>query len=126
MRQNITAAILEAERQRCTAMLGNDITALDHLLDPRLVFAHATGALDDKAAYMTKMAAGKIAYIAIDWRSPQVTALGEAHGLLTGLMATHVRVDGLEKRLDNRVTMVWSLVDGAWRMLAFQSTPLKI
>lgn len=126
MGQDITAAIMQAEQARCAAMLGNDLAALDALLDPRLAFAHATGALDDKPAYMAKMAAGKIEYIAIDWPEQAVTALSEAHALLTGRMATHVRVDGVEKQLDNRVTTVWAKGGAGWRLLSFQSTPMKL
>lgn len=126
MTQNVNEAILGAENQRCAAMLGNDIAALDALLDPALSFAHATGAVDDKAAYMAKMAAGKIAYVSIDWPETNVTALGDAHALLTGRMATHVSVDGVDKQLDNRVTTVWALDAGNWRLLSFQSTPMKV
>lgn len=124
MSQEIAAAILDAEDQRCGAMLRNDGAALDALLDERLVFAHATGAIDDKAAYLAKMAAGRIAYIGIDWTETQVTGLGDANALLTGRMATHVSVNGVEKHLDNRVTTVWAQGENRWRLLAFQSTPI--
>ena len=125
MSQDPTAAILEAERRRCDAMLANDARALDAVLDAALSFAHATGAVDDKAAYMAKMAAGRIGYVAIDWPETHVAALGQDHALLTGRMATQVRVDGEEKHLDNRVTTIWRKSDAAWRLLAFQSTPIK-
>ncbi|HEX7741595.1 MAG TPA: nuclear transport factor 2 family protein, partial [Sphingobium sp.] len=121
-----TAAILDAEKQRCAAMLKNDAAGLDAILDPRLSFAHATGAVDDKAAYLAKMAEGKIDYIAIEWTDPVVTGLGDGHALLNGRMGTHVRVNGVEKQLDNRVTTVWAAGDKGWRLLAFQSTPMKV
>jgi hypothetical protein len=35
-----------------------------------------------------------------------------------------VRVEGVDKALVNRVTTVWSLNDGAWQMVVFQSTPM--
>jgi ketosteroid isomerase-like protein len=125
MSQNITSSIVDAEKRRCAAMLANDIAALDALLDPALSFAHATGAIDDKTVYMAKMAAGKIDYVAIDWSEQAVTPLGDAHALLIGRMATHVRVDGVEKQLDNRVSSVWKAAGaGGWRMLSFQSTPM--
>ena len=126
MNPDVNAAISTAEQHRCAAMLSNNIAALDALLDPRLSFAHATGVVDDKAAYLAKMAAGRIAYIAIDWPETKVTALGDDHGLLTGRMATHVSVEGVEKQLDNRVTMVWARGDSGWRLLSFQSTPMKL
>lgn len=125
-----TAAVRAAEHARCAAMLANDAGALDALLDPRLVFSHATGQVDDKPAYLAKMAAGRIEYRSIDWSEDVVVPLGADAALLTGRMTSRVSVEGIEKRLDNRVMAVWSLGDrgseGArWRMLAFQSTPLK-
>jgi len=37
---------------------------------------------------------------------------------------TEVSVNGVEKRLDNRVISVWVEAEGQWYMRAFQSTPL--
>jgi hypothetical protein len=39
-------------------------------------------------------------------------------------MTTDVRVEGVDKRLDNRVITVWSKTGNEWRLIAFQSTPL--
>ena len=126
MSHDPTTAILAAEQRRCAAMLANDAAALDALLDPRLAFSHATGQVDDKPAYMAKMAAGRIEYVSIDWSEDRVVPLGDQGALLTGRMTSTVRVEGVEKRLDNRVLAAWALGDGAWRIVAFQSTPLKI
>ena len=122
---DIEREVLAAERKRCAAMLAGDLPALDALLDARLHFSHATGAVDDKAAYIAKMAAGRIDYLAIDWSEQRVIALAEDAALLTGRMTSTVRVEGAQKRLDNRVISAWSLAEGAWRVVAFQSTPLK-
>lgn len=125
MGQELEIAILAAEAARCAAMLDKDIGALDALLDARLSFAHATGAVDDKTAYCAKIAAGKIDYLAIVWPEQTVLPLGGDHALLIGQMATQVRVDGIEKHLDNRVTTVWARAETGWRLLSFQSTPIR-
>ena len=70
------------------------------------------------------MAAGRIVYTAIAWSEERVTSLGPDHALLTGRMTTDVRVEGVEKRLNNRVMTVWTQQAGDWRLLAFQSTPI--
>jgi ketosteroid isomerase-like protein len=119
-------AVRAAEQHRCAAMLGNDAAALDALLDPRLAFCHATGQVDDKSAYMAKIAAGRITYLSIDWRDDQVEMLASGVALLSGQMTSHVTVEGSTKRLDNRVLAVWTATDGAWRLTAFQPTPLKL
>ena len=117
------SALIEAEQKRCAAMLANDAAALDALIDPRLYFSHATGAVDDKPAYMAKMAAGRIAYQSIDWDEQQVIDLGDV-ALLTGRMTLKVKVEGADRQLDNRVFTSWVWNDG-WRLIAFQSTPLR-
>lgn len=123
MSEAITTAIKAAEQARCSAMLANDNAALAALLDPRLQFHHATGAVDDRQAYLAKMTAGHIQYVAINWSEENVIALGDRAAVLTGRMNTDVRVEGVDKALTNRVTTVWSLNDGTWQMVVFQSTP---
>ena len=124
MSNDCETQLRSAEQQRCAAMIAGDVTALGDLLDARLQFHHATGAVDDKPAYLAKMAAGRIQYVTIDWSEERVTMLGPDAAMLTGRMATAVRVEGDAKRLDNRVLTVWSRSGGVWRMLAFQSTPI--
>lgn len=125
MTSTTIAAVRAAERQRCAAMLANDVEALDGLLASDLQFSHATGAVDDKAAYMAKLRAGRITYALIAWREVKVKLLGGDAALMTGRMLSSVRVEAVEKRLDNRVMCVWTHQDGSWRLAAFQSTPLK-
>lgn len=124
MTEDLTMAIRAAEQGRCAAMLANDRAALDAILAPDLHFAHANGAVDGKQAYLDKMAGGRIAYVAIAWSEDVVTRLADDAALLTGRMATDVKVDGVDKALKNRVTSVWKRADGIWQLLAFQSTPL--
>jgi ketosteroid isomerase-like protein len=124
MTETLAAAVRAAEQQRCAAMLANDATALDAILDPRLQFAHATGLVDDKQAYLSKMAGGRIVYVAIDWSEEIVSQLAPDIALLTGRMATDVKVEGIDKALKNRVMSVWGQTDGRWRLIAFQSTPM--
>ena len=120
----IESAVLAAEKRRCDAMLAADNAALEALLDPRLHFSHATGAVDGKAALLAKMAAGRIQYIGIAWDEEKVTPLAADAALLTGRMTTDVRVEGVDKRLNNRVMTVWRRTGDDWRLIAFQSTPL--
>lgn len=124
MNDDLTTAVLAAEKRRCAAMLANDGAALEAVLDPRLHFSHATGAVDDKAAFLAKMAAGRILYVGIAWSEEKVISLAADAALLTGRMTTDVKVEGVEKRLNNRVITVWGGAGGDWRLIAFQSTPL--
>jgi hypothetical protein len=118
------AAVLAAEKRRCDAMLANDGTVLAEVLDPRLHFSHATGAVDDRDAFLAKMAAARIRYTGIVWSGEKVTALAPDVAILTGRMTSDVCVEGVDKRLSNQVITVWVRSEGAWRLVAFQSTPL--
>jgi hypothetical protein len=124
MTDDLAATIRAEEQKRCAAMLANDVTALEALLDPRLRFHHATGAVDDKDGYLAKVTAGRIEYVAIRWDEELVTGLAPDAALLTGRMTTDVRVEGVEKRLNNRVITAWSQSGKDWRLVAFQSTPI--
>ena len=124
MTEHVAAAVRAAEQHRCAAMLANDATALDTILDPRLQFARATGVIDDNQAYLSKMAGGRIVSVGIDWTEEIVTELAPGVALLTGRMATDVKVDGVDKALRNRVLSVWGESEGQWRLIAFQSTPM--
>jgi hypothetical protein len=124
MTEKLAAAIRAAEQRRCAAMLANDGEALAALLDERLQFHHATGAVDDRAAYLAKIAGGRIRYAGIAWEEERVTALAPDVAMLTGRMVTDVSVEGVAKRLLNRVMTVWTKDGENWRLVAFQSTPL--
>lgn len=121
----VEISVRAAEQARCAAMLANDAVALEALLDPRLSFSHATGLVDDKPAYLAKMAAGRITYLSINWSEERITELSPGAALLTGRMVSNVTVEGIEKRLDNRVLAAWVRDGTGWRLAAFQSTPLK-
>jgi hypothetical protein len=118
-----TNDILAQERKRCAAMCRNDMQALEAILHADLYFCHSSGVIDDRAAYLLKMSQGRIVYRSIDWSDQVVTAMGSG-ALLVGRMVSTVTVDGVEKRLDNRVMQAWAEVDGQWRLRHFQSTPL--
>lgn len=124
MTQPLAEAILAAEQRRTAAMIANDADALSASLAADLQFHHATGAADDKAALLAKMAAGRIVYAGIAWAEQRVVPLGPDHALLTGRMTTDVRVEGVAKQLSNRVMTVWARDGADWRLLAFQSTPI--
>jgi len=124
MIEDLAAAIRAAEQARCAAMLTNDGAALEGLLDDRLQFHHASGAVDDKAAYIAKIGGGRIRYSNIAWAEERVVAPAPDVALLTGKMITDVQVEGVDKRLNNRVITVWHHGEAGWRLLAFQSTPM--
>lgn len=120
---DIIKDIIELERRRCVAMCKSDMKFLESLLHADLYFCHSNGVIDDRASYLLKMSKGRIVYQSITWADQAVTLLGNG-AILTGRMTSMVVVDGVAKRLDNRVMQAWMDIDGEWRLFGFQSTPL--
>ena len=125
MNDSVDAEIIEAERQRCAAMIAGDPAALADVLGDALQFHHATGSVDDNPAFLSKLAAGRINYQAISWSEQKVVSLAPDAALMTGRMITDVTVEGTAKRLNNRVMTVWTRSQATWQLLAFQSTPIS-
>jgi hypothetical protein len=102
----------------------HDNDALDAIVDPRLHFAHATGAVDDKLA-LSRQDGGRPYRMCRDQLVGRSSAaIVRRCGYATGEMTIDVKVEVVAKRLNNRVIMIWSQADGAWRVVVFQSTPL--
>src|SRR4051794_5193523 len=71
--------ILDADKAWAAAVMAKDFAKLDGMLTPGLVYAHATGFIDDKTSYLGKMKAGKQTYAGIDFvTAPTVRVYGNA------------------------------------------------
>lgn len=126
MSQALEAEILAAEQRRSSAMLQNSAEALEPVLDPRLIFTHSSGAVDGKDVFLGKVASGRIRYTGITWSDQSVLPLSETVAILAGRMVMDVRVEGMDKQLNNRVTTVWNKTGDDWKLISFQSTPLLV
>jgi Domain of unknown function (DUF4440) len=114
--------IHELEESRWTAMIGADIGRLDTLLSDRLSWTHASGHCEGKAAFLERIALGRVIYLSIE-RSDERRVHCNGAVVITGMAEMRVVVDGRECELRNRYTNVWVDEDGSWRMAAWQSTP---
>ena len=104
------------------AVLAKDTAALDKLLAPDLVYAHATGIVDTKQTYLDKIKSGRQNYKSMELRQPSVRVYGDA-------IVTHswMRVTGVNQAgpFDDKVMMlhVWvKKSNGAWQLAGHQTT----
>lgn len=117
---NITAL----EKTRYDAMRLGDTKALRDMLSSRLHYSHSQGERDDKASYLAKVEAGFFVYHEISHLTEWIEELPGAV-LLGGNMAARVSVAGEERRIDNAFVAVWVDEGDAWRLIAYQPTPLR-
>jgi ketosteroid isomerase-like protein len=118
--QSDIAEIEQLEDRRYAAMLAADLPALEELLHHELVYAHSTGGMDSKEAYIASLRDEVTVYKKIVRHEQTVRITGNI-----GLAFSHTEINaeykGADLYLDNRMLAVWLRENGAWRLLALQS-----
>lgn len=116
-------AVIAADDARLAAMCRNDLASLARLLDDGLTYCHSTGALQDKAQYLDALRSGKVKYVAMDRDIAHCTLWGEC-AVMQGRVAVTAEVDRRPYGTRAAFTATWIRTRGAWRMAAWQATPL--
>ena len=120
---NPDAAIRDAEQAWSTAVTQRDFQALDGILGDKLIYAHATGAIESKEQYLGRVRSGAQKYDSITRESIRVVPYGDS-------AVTHsiLRMKGTTngKPFDDHVMAlhVWEKQGGAWKLVAHQTTKL--
>ncbi|RYF47870.1 MAG: nuclear transport factor 2 family protein [Comamonadaceae bacterium] len=121
-----TQQLLDLESQRCDAMKRADFARLREILHPDLTHVHAKGQVDDYDSYFST-GGTHVDYVQIDRSDLQVKVLGESAVMTGRQLLVAVRKNGSGTvRIDSRVLQVWTRSEGAWRQIAFQTTPLEM
>jgi ketosteroid isomerase-like protein len=109
------------EKQRFAAMLAADVAALDRLLSPDLTYTHSSARVETKQEYIEAIKTGASKYKVIEPEDIRVRVYGST-AVLTGRCRFEVTSGGQDLKLRVRYTDVYVNRDGAWRMVAWQST----
>lgn len=115
--------IIALDRERMQAMADKDIAKLNNLLCDGLVYTHSTARLDSKKSLIGAMESGATVYTAVEPSEVEAQDLGDAV-VLTGLARISVVASGTPREFGVRFTDVYQNQNGAWRMVAWQSTRL--
>ncbi|KRE23300.1 nuclear transport factor 2 family protein [Agromyces sp. Soil535] len=119
-----TRQILAAEHARSTALVDGDVAALDELFEESLVHIHAPGLTQDKFQLLEHVATRR-AYQSITRGELLIRQIGDV-AIMTGQLVNRLRnPDGSERTVDGVATQVLHRgVDGRWRFVSFQMTPI--
>ena len=109
--------ILALEDRRIEAMVKGDVRALGEILADDLIYTHTTARLDTKASFIDAVKTGKSNYKSVDRKDVEVRSLGDT-AVVTGHAKFHVGVNKFEARFID----VYAKRNGAWQMVAWQST----
>lgn len=115
--------LLKADDLRLRATVDADVPALQQLLGDELRYVHADGRVETKYVLIAALESRGIDYVTARSRDVVARAYGEV-GVVAGTVQARVRTSGgSERRLRLVYTAVYARRDGAWRLVAYQSTP---
>ena len=117
------AEIKAADGRWAAALKAQDTPALEKMYTPGLIYAHASGKVEDKAEYLERLKAGKQRYDAVNFESTRIVLYGDS-----ALSHSIVRTIGVNDRgpFNDHVMMMhmWVKQKGAWRLAAHQTTKI--
>jgi hypothetical protein len=110
--------VLDAERRRCEAWLGDDVAALAELLADDIWYVHTNGVREDKAQVIETCRVGWVVS-----RSSLDVRLYDDVAVVTGGITVSPRSDTTTK-YESQAIQVWLRRAGRWQLVTQQSTPL--
>jgi len=115
--------IIALDKARMQAMADKDIAKLNNMLCKDLIYTHSTARLDTKQSLIGNMESGATVYTSVEPSGVEAQDLGDVV-VLTGVAQINVVANGTPRSFGVRFTDVYQNQDGAWRMVAWQSTKL--
>jgi ketosteroid isomerase-like protein len=115
--------IIALDKERMQAMADKDVAKLNNLLCKDLIYTHSSARMDTKQSLIGAMESGATVYTAVEPSEVVAQDLGDAV-VLTGIAQISVVSNGSPNSFGVRFTDVYQNQDGAWRMVAWQSTKL--
>jgi ketosteroid isomerase-like protein len=116
------AEVLVADRAWEDAIIRVDSAALDRIGASDLIYTHASGSVEGKAAFIDHIVNGRLRFTSIEYDDVEVRVHGASAVLTCALNLDTVDRAGDRSELHFRVTHVWIARDGRWQLLANQST----
>ncbi len=115
----------DADAKRMAAMVAGDTKALAPLLAPNLTYVHSSGEMENREHFLETIGSGRLDYVFMVPSDVRVRFLWDKAAVITGKADVKLVAGGKENALALIFTSVWSKsAEGAWQMVAWQSTRL--
>jgi hypothetical protein len=116
-----TAEVLQAEQQRLSAQMKNDLDTMAQLLDDELIYIRNSAVVDSKASYLDSMRKGDTVYEFIEHSNDSVR-IYDCMAILTGQGKYDVRIGQKPLKLTLRYHSIWHKNKDQLRMVSWQAT----
>ncbi len=111
--------IIVLEDRRIVAMTKGDVHVLEEILADDLIYTHTTARIDTKSSFIEAISSGRSNYRSVEREDVQVRQFGDS-AVVTGHAKFHVGDNNFQARFID----VYVKRNGAWQMVAWQSTRL--
>jgi ketosteroid isomerase-like protein len=115
--------IRAADQKWAAALKSRDTAVLDRMYTPGLIYAHASGVVEDKPKYLERLKSGKQRYDTVQIESTKIVPYGDS-----AVSHSIVRTIGVNDKgpFNDHVMMmhVWVKQGGEWRLAAHQTTKI--
>nr|WP_255635466.1 nuclear transport factor 2 family protein [Azospirillum sp. 412522] len=118
--QQLVAKAVNALRD---AMLAGDGATLRAITMEQLTYGHSNSRLEDKAAFVGSLD-GKNAFKALDLSDHAIQVVGDIAVARHTFDSVNNLPDGKTNTAHIKVLQVWKKIDGTWKLLARQASPL--
>jgi hypothetical protein len=117
----VIAAVRAADDARLAATIAADPNRMNAIYSKDLRYAHSSGKVDTKAAFIAALVSKEAIYYSYDYQERKFVPAAPGIVLMNGRVLLNVFTAGQRVDLDLRFLAVWREEQGVWRMMAWQS-----
>jgi ketosteroid isomerase-like protein len=113
--------VQEKVEQLKKAMIDGDSVMLYKLASADLIYRHSSGLIDDKAAFVHKLASGQSDFVSIDLSDQKISLTNKKTAIVYHTLAAKTNDGGKPGDVNLYVMLVWQKQQGSWKMTARQA-----
>jgi hypothetical protein len=123
----MTHPVLKFEEMRREAMNNTDLVILKQLCDPKMIYRHSTGAIDNLTEYLQKLETKQVKYSNVEFKDMTVIspALGDHKiALVMGHMFADVTKPTENIKISSHFQTTWTQIGNEWKLLSVHSASM--
>jgi hypothetical protein len=114
------AAVIEAEKARCRALVAADREAMAAIFDAGFTYIHSTGRVDTRQSYLDTL--GRMGYLSAAHSGVEVRVIGDVAVITGDLDLVQQPPDAESRPIFFRFIGVWRKDGDRWLAVAHQNT----
>ena len=123
----MTHPVMQFEEMRREAMNNTDLVILKQLCDPKMIYRHSTGAIDNLTEYLQKLETKQVKYSNVEFKDMTVIspALGDHKIVLVmGHMFADVTKPTENIKISSHFQTTWTQIGNEWKLLSVHSASM--